>query len=41
MNRQTLHNIGYGNLVVASRIVAVVSPLRIFPSVTSEPAMEN
>ena len=26
MNRQTLLNIGYGNLVVASRIVAVVSP---------------
>jgi len=26
LNRQTLLNIGYGNLVVASRIVAVVSP---------------
>ena len=26
MNRQTLLNIGYGNLVVASRIVAVMSP---------------
>ena len=26
MNRQTLLNIGYGNLVLASRIVAVVSP---------------
>ena len=26
MNRQTLHNIGYGNLVMASRIVAVMSP---------------
>ena len=26
MNSQTLLNIGYGNLVVASRIVAVVSP---------------
>ncbi len=26
MNRQTLLNIGYGNLVVGSRIVAVMSP---------------
>jgi len=26
LNRQTLLNIGYGNLVLASRIVAVVSP---------------
>ncbi|HJO22345.1 MAG: DUF370 domain-containing protein [Myxococcota bacterium] len=26
MNRQTLLNIGYGNLVMASRIVAVMSP---------------
>ena len=26
MNRQTLLKLGYGNLVVASRIVAVVSP---------------
>jgi len=26
LNRQTLLNIGYGNLVVASRIVAVMSP---------------
>jgi hypothetical protein len=26
LNRQTLLNIGYGNLVMASRIVAVMSP---------------
>ena len=26
MNRQTLLNIGYGNLVIASRIIAVCSP---------------